>query len=410
VRLYYRKDRRQWWADWTLDGQRTRIALRGVASKKEAETAAGILYSDAAKRAMLGDAVPTTAEKLLTLGTLLERHAKRAGIADKTRVWEGHCRIALLDHFEKSGPRKVATLRAEDIQVFREEQEDAGAAPRSIAMRLQVLRGALRWAHKTGMTSKVPCAVALPPVEGTRRRVLSADEVNRVIAEAEKLGIGDETTFQAMTGLRKGELYSAKWGHVDFDRASLSVECRKRGATGAVRVETIPLLPAALEVLKRRRSESSKPDEFIFGKRPEERNARLRRKAKGAVGTVEGVEVSVRYAYGRTLKKAAKAAGIDWWQELRPHDLRHALVTNLLASGASLADASRMARHTKVTTTLDVYAHCLDGNLRESLAKIGFKSPAKIVEVSAISGDNQSLAPIRHQPIEGTKERKAGIG
>jgi integrase len=56
-------------------------------------------------------------------------------------------------------------------------------------------------------------------------------------------------------------------------------------------------------------------------------------------------------------RKAVDAAGLDWYP--RPHDLRHAYATNLVADGVSLPETKDLLGHSNVITTMK-YQHAVD--------------------------------------------------
>lgn len=66
-------------------------------------------------------------------------------------------------------------------------------------------------------------------------------------------------------------------------------------------------------------------------------------------------------------KPALKKAGLE---SVRFHDLRHTAITLLVSSGADILAISRVAGHSKPSTTLNVYAHELDGSTETIRMKI----------------------------------------
>ncbi|HEY3683488.1 MAG TPA: tyrosine-type recombinase/integrase [Streptosporangiaceae bacterium] len=61
----------------------------------------------------------------------------------------------------------------------------------------------------------------------------------------------------------------------------------------------------------------------------------------------------------RTLRVIARMAGIEQWEKVTPHVMRHTGVTGALLGGASLRKAQQLARHKDPRTT-ERYAHDLD--------------------------------------------------
>ncbi|WP_317395424.1 tyrosine-type recombinase/integrase [Faecalicoccus pleomorphus] len=65
----------------------------------------------------------------------------------------------------------------------------------------------------------------------------------------------------------------------------------------------------------------------------------------------------------RYLKKIGKKIGI----EFHPHMLRHSFVTNLIRSGIDVKTVSELARHSEVTTTMNIYAQTTECQKQEAI-------------------------------------------
>ena len=62
---------------------------------------------------------------------------------------------------------------------------------------------------------------------------------------------------------------------------------------------------------------------------------------------------------------------------LRLHGLRHTWVSLLLASGVPLAIVSKMAGHSSVGVTVDLYGHLLEGAGQQVAAAVGAMVPRR---------------------------------
>ena len=65
-----------------------------------------------------------------------------------------------------------------------------------------------------------------------------------------------------------------------------------------------------------------------------------------------------RRSFATLLAAAAKQSGLPFDGHTF-HDLRHTMATLLLRKGESIVAVSRRLGHSSVTTTMNVYAHCL---------------------------------------------------
>lgn len=371
-----------WFMDFTLNGQRQQVPIKGVKTKREAEDVAKLYWAKVTRENLLGEyAGPSAVEQSLTLKGLLETDRERVNISDATRSMEARNAKPVLRILGERTP--VASLTPALVEKYKRTRQDEGRASRTINMELKLLNAAINRAVKLRKLCKAPCTIERLTEETKERKVLTRQQVAALLMECHALGIGDEVTVLANCALRRGELFSLRWGAVDFERAVLMVETRKHGGAGAARVEPIPLNASALEALRRRAEalppEKRHPERLIFGIPPEERNEGRARNRKGARGTVDGVVCLHQYGFRHLLKAAAKAAGIVWWKELRPHDLRHYLATAMLQSGATLPDTAKLLRHRSPTITLQVYAHAMDSTLRQSLDKLSVAAP--VIEV-----------------------------
>lgn len=118
----------------------------------------------------------------------------------------------------------------------------------------------------TYLTNPVPLAATarpkLPP--GRERRLrggLDGGEEKQILAAASP-EFGAVIRFALATAMRRGELASLRWDQVDLRRRCLVLESAK---TKTRKARTIPLSPAALEVL---RSLPRRIDGSVFGLSP----------------------------------------------------------------------------------------------------------------------------------------------
>lgn len=129
------------------------------------------------------------------------------------------------------------------------------------------------------------------------------------------------------TGMRVGELESARWGDLD-ERGSRLRLSRVHTKTSRARFVPLPadLLDAIVALVPREDRDLDAP---IF---PHAEQARLR----------------------PDLGRACKAAGVP-----RLHDLRHRFISRRLHEGLPVHEVARAAGHARASVTLDTYAHVL---------------------------------------------------
>jgi integrase len=126
----------------------------------------------------------------------------------------------------------------------------------------------------------------------------------------------DFVAFLAFTGVRKGEAARIMWGDIDFKHREITVKGDPRTGTKNWEYRTIPMIPAAEELLTRMRRE-----------RPEEGG--------------EDFVCEVREAQ-KALDRACKRIGI---QRMTHHNLRDLLATTCVESQVSIATVAAWLGH-----------------------------------------------------------------
>jgi integrase len=129
----------------------------------------------------------------------------------------------------------------------------------------------------------------------------------------------------------------------------------------AASAATIPLAPAVIVSLRAHRN----------------RQLELRLRAgptwqdTGYVFTTEiGTPISASNLLRRSFYRLCARAGIPTRPGLRFHDLRHACGSLLIAEGVRPKLVQAILRHSKLSTTMDLYVHAYDEDLRVAVASL----------------------------------------
>jgi len=220
-----------------------------------------------------------------------------------------------------------------------------------------ILSGALKQALVWGWIGHNPAKLATSPaVQKADVRPPQAEDATRLltVAMAEDPELGLFLRLAVVLGARRGELCSLRWSDVDVDRGEILI------AGGVVRVHGQPLIDkdtkthakrrvavgaATLDLLKAHRVEQAKtalacgatlaPDAYVFSHAPD----------GGSPISPDGVS----HRFG----KLARRLGV----RCRLHDLRHFMVTQLVAGGVDWRTVSGRAGHADGHMTLATYAH-----------------------------------------------------
>src|SRR5262249_22818660 len=109
------------------------------------------------------------------------------------------------------------------VELFIEEKQQEGRAPKSIQNYLGLLHSIFRQAQRRGWCSHNPVALADKPTTPSRTeiRYLTITELNSILVALPEtpVGLTDRAVVltSAMTGLRRGEVIALRWQDIDWD-------------------------------------------------------------------------------------------------------------------------------------------------------------------------------------------------
>ena len=247
----------------------------------------------------------------------------------------------------------VSMVTTRDIQAFLDLKRGEGVCGRTV----NLVRANL---HRLfGLCVKPWLLIPANPVDGTETlrhdarepRILSVKEYERLrktSADHPMLKLFIILGWE--TGARSGELLQLEWADVDFERKLVTFAndpARGRSTKGR-RSRTVPLSDAAVTAFREHAAGfrfSAPQSPYVFKHLRPNRSAR------------PGDRLESLYL---SFKKVAKAAELP---ELRPHDLRHCLVTRKLAEGVPVQLVSKYVGHSTLSVTLS-YTHLVPEHLR----------------------------------------------
>ncbi|WP_157490960.1 MULTISPECIES: site-specific integrase [Protofrankia] len=231
-----------------------------------------------------------------------------------------------------------------------------------------------------------------------RVRTLHVDDVRALSRAMHDDPYGPIFICGLMLGLWRGEILGLRWADIDFDAGALHVRRTLQRANGKLMFtpaktvrshRTLPLSGSLVEILKEhRRSQegamaTAGPDwidhDLVFA---------------SAIGTpLDPRNVNRRFTAIRT------AAGLPW---VRPHDLRHAFATLLVAEGVPMRVIMELLGHSTINLTMNTYAHVLPEAQEDAVARLD----------GLVMGDDQSkeAAEATDEPGEGEADGGDGLG
>ncbi len=208
----------------------------------------------------------------------------------------------------------MANLSAARIAVYRDErlkEVSGGTVIRELAYISAIINHARR---EWGINVPNPVQmVRKPQSPQSRSRVLTDDEVSKLLMALEPTGRRSHWTKPAVqlalaTAMRRGELLSMRWEHVDLQNRTAFLSDTKNGES-----RTVPLSTAAVQVL-----------------------AELPRHISGAVIPVNFFTLDAAF------KRARKRAGLD---DVRFHDLRRTAITRMAEKLPNVIELAAVSGH-----------------------------------------------------------------
>ena len=245
------------------------------------------------------------------------------------------------------------------IEKWRAEQLKTGKHPATINRDITTLKSTLSKAAAWNWLEASPLAKLKPlKIDNSPKvRYLSKDEENRLMIELSKR---DQQTMAKVnqnrfldyltpmvllsinTGLRRGELFSLRWDHVDLNKAIITIagDKSKNGKT-----RHIPLNSNALYALKNWHQQCSLQDQgLVFPNK-------------------EGKQIyNIRKSWNRLLKDS-NISNFRW------HDLRHHFASKLVMASVDLNTVRELLGHSNLVITLR-YAHLAPEHKAEAVARL----------------------------------------
>ena len=232
----------------------------------------------------------------------------------------------------------------------------------------------------------------LPPARRMEMRLLSREELQKLLIQARAEGYYEVFLLELTTGLRVGELMALQWDDLNFSTGELRIERQVYQIKGELLIQppknkasirTVILPTAVVTALKKYKQTVFSQWMFPSPKKEE--------------APIAPSVVSHRLA------KILKHAGC---KKVRFHDLRHVFATNALEHGMDVKTLSTIIGHISSATTLNVYAHVTDDMQRQAAARID-RGIGKVEAAESAPPTEPSTAMTNFRP---TRERKRRWG
>lgn len=254
---------------------------------------------------------------------------------------------------------KVADLeRLYDTKLRPTDPDVKALAPKTVLEIHLIIRGALAAAVKRGMLTRNVATVAHAPrlrsIPKHEAQAWTADQVAVFLRAAVGHRLFPAFWLAANTGMRRSELLGLKWGDIDLDKATVSINrglvaigyelTESRGKTANSR-RSIDLDPTTVEILSAWKNWTA-----------------VERRVSGVASdhvfiAPDGGPVHP-HSVSQAFERVARNAGLP---VIRFHDLRHTHATLLIKEGVPVKVVSERLGHATTAFTIETYQHVLPG-------------------------------------------------
>ena len=196
----------------------------------------------------------------------------------------------------------------------------------------------------------------LPPNRPNEMKVLSREDMQKVLIQAKEENYYELFLLEFATGLRLGELMALQWDDVDLVTGELRIN-KQVNLVGSKLVISEPKTKAAVRTLILPPSVRKVLEEY---------KARVNSRWLFPSPKKDDLPI-IPSAVSRRLHTLLEHAGCE---QVRFHDLRHTFATNALAHGMDIKTLSTILGHVSSATTLNTYSHVTDEMRQRAAVKI----------------------------------------
>lgn len=340
-----------------------------------------------------------TRNDTLTLGEWIDRwlevykqpNVKYSTWFSYNQLAENHIKPAL-------GKKRLDRLQANEIQEFYNrlsssgriikkknnqtvKNKPAGLSPQTVRNCHNVLRGALDKAYQEALIRWNPMvAIELPPLDHREIQPLTREQVVFFINAIKDHEIYPVVFTNLGTGLRRGELLALTWENVDLEARTANIQLswlqvgRKLYNQDDVKTKasraTVTLPDEVVKVLKQVKTAQAK-SKMLLGEAYIDNNLVF---CKG-----DGTAYRPDFIYHK-YKGLLKEYGLP---DTTFHALRHTFCTLLLEDGEDLATVSKLARHSTLSITSDLYVHRTQTMQKRAASKLDSILSSKMPRVKS---------------------------
>lgn len=340
-------------------------------------------------KAQLAKGLPLADEKL-TLAAYAARWLGSPPLelrANTLRIYESIVRLHLAPgpgHVPGLGHIRLMQLSVNDVRKYMAAQLALGRSPAVVAMDRRFLRRLLADAEREEIISRNVAALAqAPAVKRVEIEPLTPEEMRQFLMAIEGDRLVALYTLTLALGLRSGEVRGLRWDDVDPEKLTVRIrqQMTRPKSTDTKGVPTDTKGPSTyfyeLAEVKTARGKRTLglPEALVPILRAHRDRQQMERKRAGPAWqgdhwglvfcTADGSPISPQH-FGERFHKLLEAAGV---RRQRPHDLRHAAASYMLATGVRMDVVRDVLGHSGIGVTVDTYGHVAADVAREATTR-----------------------------------------
>lgn len=266
------------------------------------------------------------------------------------------------------GPLQLAELTPQHVQDLMTRMRDKGRSERTIQYMRAVLRRALGRALRWGMVARNVAELTDPPrVRREEIKPWTVEQAQAFLAAVKGDRLEALYALELTLGLRRGEVLGLKWEDLDLSKRTLTVRRTLQRVLGKLQLGE-PKTETSRRTL-------TIPRQLVaFLEAHQARQAADRLKAGDAwheTGMIFASTIGTLFEprnVNRAFLLALEKAGLP---RIRVHDLRHTAISQMIAAGTPVTTAQKVAGHSRLSTTADIYTHVVQAQFEEAADRIG---------------------------------------
>ena len=276
------------------------------------------------------------------------------------------------------GTMKLDKVSTEVLQRYYNDKIKDGYSSKTVREIETILNSAFTMALKLRMMRENPnLYTTIPKKVKYEAKVLSQDEVKRILAEAKEEELYPIVITTVYTGMRKGEVMALKWDNVDFEQRKIFVKnslCRiedkQLDANGRRHIHYEILEPKTKKSIRMIPMLDEVYDALMEQKKRQDVDKEKYKDIYTDQGFVFADLIGNHLPQRPFMDKYHKFLQKYNITDIRFHDLRHTFASLLIESDVSMKVIQELLGHSTITTSMDIYTHISDKKKEQALDRL----------------------------------------